>query len=220
MTAKIYGFEQSTYVRTVRMACVEKGVDYELVSPGPDGPASLKTPEHLARHPFGRMPTFEDDRISLFESTAICRYVDEAYDGPPLQPADVVERARMNAWASAIKDYVVQSAISDYVFHYIFLKTADGQPDRDAIEAGKPALRANLEIFERALEGRTFLAGDHATIADLLLVPPLHYVGNMPDGMPLFDGLENLGRWWGAMMQLESFEATLPPLIAEQRKAS
>jgi glutathione S-transferase len=49
----------------------------------------------VARHPFGKIPAFEHDSFRLYEAGAIARYIDEAFAGVPLQPADVRGRARM-----------------------------------------------------------------------------------------------------------------------------
>jgi len=88
----LYGAAYSVYVRAVRLALAEKGVACRLVEVdvfAPGGPP----PEHLARHPFGKIPAFEHDGFRLYEAGAISRYVDEAFEGPPLQPARPRERA-------------------------------------------------------------------------------------------------------------------------------
>ncbi len=81
----VFGAAYSVYVRIVRLALEEKGVPYRLEEV--DIFAEGGPPEdYLQRHPFGRIPAFEHDGFRLFESGAIGRYVDEAFDGPPLMP--------------------------------------------------------------------------------------------------------------------------------------
>ena len=82
----IYGPAISTYVRTVRLVCEEKGAHYELVEVD-IMQGGNKTPEHLARHPFGRVPAFEHDGFKLYETSAITRYLDAVLPGPSLTPA-------------------------------------------------------------------------------------------------------------------------------------
>jgi glutathione S-transferase len=97
----VFGAAYSVYVRIVRLALAEKGVAYRLVDIdifAPGGPPQ----EYVARHPFGRIPAFEHDGFRLYETGAIARYVDEAFDGPPLQPADVRRRAHRRAAITAI----------------------------------------------------------------------------------------------------------------------
>ena len=216
----IYGSPNSTYVRSTRLACEEKGVAHELRAVGSNTIADLKTPEHKALHPFGRIPVMQHGDFTLFETSAICRYVDEAFDGPPLQPADLQERALMSQWVSAIKDYMVKDMVFDFVVQYAVPRGPDGQPDLDRIEAAKPRIRDHCEILDRALVGRTYLAGDGPSVADFLLTPIMHYVGNTPGGMPLFEGLDNLGRWWGAVSARASFKATVPPSLEHATEAA
>jgi len=220
---KIYGAAASSFVRTARMACVEKGIGYELKSVGDMSLAAMKEPEHLVRHPFGRIPTMDHEGFALFETAAICRYIDEAFDGPALQPSDVKERAVMTQWVSALSDYVIPSCIGGLARHYAFPSGPDGKPDMAAIEANKPNVIAHIDIIEKALEGKTSLTGDQVTLADLFLLPVFFYVGNVPDGMSFFEGKENIGRWWQTMTARESFESTMPgppPAQGQQRKAS
>lgn len=78
----VFGAPYSVYVRAVRLALEEKGIAYELVPIdifASDGPP----PEHLMRHPFGKIPAFEHAGFRLYEAEAITRYIDEAFDGPP-----------------------------------------------------------------------------------------------------------------------------------------
>ena len=51
--------------------------------------------EQLSRQPFNKVPAFEHDGNMLYETAAIERYVDEAFDGPSLQPSGALARARM-----------------------------------------------------------------------------------------------------------------------------
>ena len=81
-TLIIHGIPLSTYVRTCRMACMEKGVPYEL------DPVMPQSPEQLAMQPWGSVPAMTHGDVRMYESLAICNYIDSAFDGPPLQPAD------------------------------------------------------------------------------------------------------------------------------------
>ena len=215
-TVIIHGSANSQFLRTARMACEEKGVAYELQPVGSNTLADLKSEAHKKLHPFGRIPVLAHGDFTLFETSAIARYVDEAFDGPALQPADVKDRAVMNQWISAINHYLVDAMIFNFVAQFAFPSGPDGTPDMAKIEAAKPRIREYNEILDRHLDGRTYLAGDAVTIADLLLAPIGHYVGSMPGGLPLFDGLENLGRWWYAMEKRDSFQATKPPMLEQQ----
>jgi glutathione S-transferase len=62
-------------------------------------------PEHLALHPFNRVPILRHGDFAVYETSAIASYIDEAFDGPRLTPQDVRQRARMNQWISAVNSY-------------------------------------------------------------------------------------------------------------------
>src|ERR1700733_13839649 len=80
----------------VRWALEEVGQPYEvrLLSF-----AAMKEPAHLARHPFGQIPTYEDGDLVLFESGAIVFHLAERYPG--LLPDAADARARAIAWMFA-----------------------------------------------------------------------------------------------------------------------
>jgi glutathione S-transferase len=80
----------------VRWALEEVGQPYEvrLVSFG-----EMKDPAHLALHPFGQIPTYEEGDLALFESGAIVFHVAESHPG--LLPDDASARARAISWMFA-----------------------------------------------------------------------------------------------------------------------
>ncbi len=206
----ILGDPRSIYVRTARMACVEKGVDHRVE------PMAPHSDEILAIHPFGRIPAMRHGAVDLFESGAICRYVDGAFDGPPLQPADVTERARMEQWISSFNDYMHPVMIPRFVMQYVFPKGADGQPDRAVIDEAVPDIAKQFAILDKIYGGRNFLVGDTVTLADLFLAPTLFYISVMPEGDSLLAGAPNLKRAHAAMAERQSFTATLPPTAERQ----
>ena len=84
----VFGTPLSTFVRTTRMVLMEKGVDCEHVDVGVlDG--ECQGPEHLARNPFGKVPVFEHDGLTLYETNAIVRYIDQVFEGGGLSPSAV-----------------------------------------------------------------------------------------------------------------------------------
>src|SRR5215467_1161208 len=88
----VHGIPGSPYVRAALLALEEKGADYHLAAMRL---GTLKDEPHLSRHPFGRIPAFEHDGWSLYETRAIMRYVDAILPEPQLQPAEPRSLARM-----------------------------------------------------------------------------------------------------------------------------
>lgn len=202
----LIGDPRSTYVRSARMAFHEKGVSCTL------DPQPPHSPLVDAIHPWGRIPVLRNAELTLFETSAILRYVDEAFPGPALMPADPAERARVEQWVSALNAYAYDALVRRFVLAYVFPKGADGQPDRADIEAVLPEVKRQLALLDAAYGERDVLVGEALSLADLLLAPMLYYVGVMPEGPALMDAAPRLARAQRAMAQRESFKATLPPM--------
>ncbi|NKB54849.1 MAG: hypothetical protein GKS00_00775 [Alphaproteobacteria bacterium] len=217
---ELYGSPNSTFVRTTRLACEEKGVPYDMMQVGENTFSDLKKPEHLKRHPFGKIPAMQHGDNTVFESIAICRYIDEAFDGPALQPADALERARMTQWTSAINDNLVPTMLRGYIAAIFAPPGLDIETDEDKLNAFRETIHQHCRILDEALAGRTYLAGDRISIADLLLTPILHYLGNTLDGLSFFEGRDNIGRWWHAVSKRPSFKNTVPPFLAKETEAA
>jgi glutathione S-transferase len=149
---EIIGAPQSIFVRSARMACEEKGVAYRLT------PARPHSPEVDCIHPFGKIPVMRYGDFHLFESKAIATFVDRAFPGPKLIPDDPKLCGKVEQWVSA-ENTTIFPAILLYFMGYFFPRTPDGQPDRAAIEAALPELRAHLNVLDKAVAEAGHLAG-------------------------------------------------------------
>ena len=201
----IFGFPQSTYVRTVRLACEEKAIDYDLV------PLGFSSDALGELHPFRRIPAFRHGDVTLIEASAICRYIDAAFDGPSLIPADVVGQAEMEQWISVINAYLDPPAIRVIVIERITRPLQNQTTDEAKCLAAKPLADHALSVLDRALTGQDFLAGNAISLADFFLLPILFYLRQMPEGEELLPGHKNLGAWYGRMETRPSFARTQPP---------
>ena len=94
------------YVQAVQLTLWAKRVHYELVEV--DVWSEGKDPEHLARHPFGRIPALEHGSVHLYETAPVCRYIDETFDGHTLQPPSPQLRAKMGQAISIMDNYAYQ----------------------------------------------------------------------------------------------------------------
>lgn len=205
---KIYGVPPSSYTRTARMACIEKGVAYDLVEMPPGGEADG------IRHPFGKIPVLRHGDFVLYETPAIARYVDAAFKGPALQPADVRERARMDQWISATCDYLYQNMVRDLVLQRIVAPLRGRQPDEARIAEALPKVALELGVIEAALAQTPFLAGGRLSLADLFLDPVLFWVAKTPEGASALKDRPATRRWQAAMAERASHRETLPPMPA------
>ena len=207
----IYGPAISTYVRTARLVCEEKGAAYELVDVDIMQGAN-KSPEHLARHPFGRVPAFEHDGFKLYETSAITRYLDAALPGPALTPAEPKGAARMQQAIAVVDSYAYGSMISAIVIQRVVMPMVGGVADETVIAAAIPTAETSLAAFEELLGGGHFLAGDGLSLADLHLAPVMAYFSATPEGQARLPSHPRLARLWGAVSSRPSMVKTQPPL--------
>ena len=208
---EIIGSLRSSYTRVVRMVCEEKGIDYRLTE------TQLGSPEVRAIHPFGKMPVLRHGDFTLCESKAIATYLDRAFPGPVLTPEDPMLAARMEQWVSLINTVMDPTLVRTYLFAYAFPKTADGAPDRAIIDAVLPKVREQLGMVDRAVAAESYLAGDRLTLADMFILPILHYLKLLPESGQMLAPRTPLGRYLDTHATRASYASTVPPLGPPRR---
>lgn len=201
----VYGAPQSTYVRSARMTCAEKGVAHV------NAPIAFGSPEHAALHPFRRIPVFRHGDFTLYETVAIQRYVDRVFDGPALQPADPVVCARMDQWLSIVNDYVYSRVNQVLLYERLIKRFRGQQADEGRIAEAMPRIEEVFGVIEARLSENAFLAGEALTLADLLLIPIVAYCAALPEAERLIAPRPGIVRWHGALSARPSFAATAPP---------
>lgn len=206
----IYGFPQSTYVRTARMACEEKGAPYELSMLGFSSDA---LPE---LHPFRKIPAARHGDVHLYETSAICRYVDAAFDGPAIVPADPAAAARMEQWISVVNAYVDPPVIRQIVSERVVRKMQGGQIDEDKCAAAVPLARHALSVVNDRLAASAYLAGAEISIADFFLLPIIFYFRSMPEGAAMLPDFAALTDWYDRVEARPGAQATVPPPPGER----
>ena len=149
----------------VRWALEEAGLPYAVrtVGLGPE----QRSPEHLARQPFGQAPAIEEDDLVLFESGAIALYI--AKKGEGLLPSDPIARERATAWVFAalnsVEIWIQQLASLDF-FHAKEAWTKQWRPQIEKL------VRDRLGLLEKVLDGKDYLEG-RFTVGDLMMVDVL-----------------------------------------------
>ena len=202
---EIIGSGRSTYTRVVRMVCEEKAVEYVLTE------KPLRAPEILAIHPFGKMPVLRHGDVELFESKAIATYLDRSFPAPFVFPSDPHLAALTEQWVSLVNTVIDRTLIRTYLFAYIAPKTADGSPDRAAIDAVMPAVREQIGVLDKAVAKTGYLVGEQFTFADINLLPILHRVRQAPEGAEALAAATHLTRYYDRHAARPSFERTNPP---------
>lgn len=207
MKPTIYGFAQSSYVWTVRAAAGVKGIDVDFVN---IAPGAHKEADHMARHPWGRVPALEHGDVRLHESEAIVQYFDEAFGGRQLMPTDPYQRALVTQWISSVNDYLYKPAVHNYIFAYIFPRTEDGKPDQARIAQALPELERWMDILEENLTDGGWLVGGQMTSADLFLAPLIFGISRFPEGSELVTSHTNVLAYQQRMLGEPGFMGAAP----------
>ncbi|PWC55436.1 glutathione S-transferase [Azospirillum sp. TSH7] len=143
--------------------------------------AAMKEPAHLALHPFGQIPTFEDDDVALFETGAIVFHIAERHAG--LLPGDARTRARVLMWMFAALN-TVEPPILDLVTTKVLESDKSWSKERLPLVEGRIRVRLQ-QLSDRLgdaewLEG-AFSAGDLLMVSVLLRLKASGLLGEHPN---------------------------------------
>lgn len=205
---QLFGAKQSTYLRVAWMTCEEKGAAYTI------HPGMPHTPEILAMHPFGRIPVMRHGVLTLFESKAIATYVDRLFPGPRLIPEPASEQALVEQWVSAINTSIAP-AWTTYFRAHVFPTGPGGKPDAAAVAAQLPVIAEHIEVLRRAVSETGYLVGEAFTLADIAVLPILHYLHQFPEGAELAARCTELEAYYERIASRPSAIATVPPPMSE-----
>jgi glutathione S-transferase len=214
----VHSVPGSPFGRAVLTTLEEKGAAYRFA---PLAPGSSKSPEHLARHPFGRVPVLEHDGFILYETQAILRYLDRVLPQPALTPVDPQHAARMDLVMNVNDWYLFQGVGNVIGFQRIVGPRLLGlTPDEAVIEAAMPRARTVFAELARLLGEQPFMAGDALTLADLHAAPQVSFLSMTPEWAPLTAPHPNLLAWIARLEARPSFQATTVQRLVERAKAA
>ena len=205
----LWGFDGSTYVRTVKMVMAEKGFTAFEQVPVNVLAGEPKQPAHLERHPFGKVPVLDWHGLRLLETSAIARFLNDKLPGPSLVPPTPEDRARMDQAIGIAESYGYGALVGGVAAYHLFPDFVGGRNEdmrRQGIENGRKVV-----AFAMRTRGNSpYIAGE-LSLADLFLAPILFYVSLTPDKDRVFD-VPGVAAWWSRMAALPSFRQTEPKL--------
>lgn len=211
----VHSHPGSPFGRAVMATLEEKGARYRLARLAP------KSPEHLALHPFGRIPIFEHDGFRLYETQAIQRYIDRVLPNPALTPDDPKRAARMDQVMNINDWYLFQGVGNVIIFHRVVGPRVLGTtPDEAAIQAAMPRAYVVFDELGRLLGQQPYFAGDAISLADLLVAPAMAFFAQTPEWSKLGAPHANLVAWLERMQARPSMKATTWERLAEVAEAA
>jgi len=194
----LHGTELSGHAHRVVLLLRILGLPYRFVVAPPE---VRRTPEFLKLNPLGQIPVLEDGPLVLADSNAIMIYLVRRYaPGSPWLPEEPVAAAQVQRWLSIAAGEVMWGcAIARAIKHF--------NAPWDPKQATRIAERL-LRFMEQHLDGRTYLAADHPTIADLACYS---YVAHVPEGGVSLEPYAAVRAWLARIEALPQF-APIPPL--------
>jgi glutathione S-transferase len=204
---QLHGWRYSVYTRIARLALLSKDVEHRTIEVDPFaglGEAYLKL------HPFGRVPVLTHGAFRLFETGAITRYVDRAFEGPSLQPGSGAALARMDQVISVVDSYAYRPMVRQVSSHGFFRPLFGEQSSRDEIDTGLEASRKVLSFLDGVAGEGLVLGGRDISLADCHLAPMMDYFVRAEEGKAALSSHPALQGWWDRISVLDVLKATDP----------
>jgi glutathione S-transferase len=214
----VHSIPGSPFGRAVLIALEEKGASYRLE---PVVPGSMRTPQHLARHPFARVPILDHGDFRLFETQAILRYLDRVLAAAPLTPEHPRAAARMDQLMNINDWYLFQGVGSVIAFQRIVAPRLMGvAADETAIAAAMPKAHIVFDALAHQLADQVYFVGEAVSLADILLAPQLDFLAATPEWKTLTAKNANIASWLDRMNARASMQATTWERVAAMARAS
>ena len=158
---KLYTFPPSTNSRKVRIALLEKGLEFERINIDLTK-REQKNSDYLKIHPFGQIPALDDEGFIVYDSTIINEYLEDEYPYPSLMPRDSEGRAR----ARMLEDF--RDGHFNPFFVHIIQETRKPEGERDAarIDSAKTEIAKAFDRIEQELKNKDYLVGSFS-LADV-----------------------------------------------------
>ncbi len=197
--------------RLVRMFLIEKGLEIPFEEVDIMGGENRQA-DYVARYPMGELPCLElDDGTVIGQTIAICEYLEETQDGPPLIGATPEARALTRMWIRNIEGKINNPLTDGFRWAEGLAMFKDRRfTAPDAADAMKERARQGLRWLDGQLEGRETLTGAGFGLADILLYCFLDFGSAV--GQPFDPSLGNVKTWFDHVAGRESAEASLHPV--------
>ena len=189
---QVLGRATSGNVQKVLLLLEEMGADYDREDYGRQF-GNTDSADYLSKNPTGKVPTLVDGDVVIWESNSILRYI-AAKAGSPLYPTDLAARSQVDRWM----DWLLATLNGPYVAGFKATKGGEAVPDAAAKE-----IAGALTLLDGALAGRSFVASDSITIADIALAPIVHRCLGFAIELPALDAVR---AWHGRLGERPAFQ--------------
>jgi len=196
---RLWGHHKSINVQKILWALDELELDYERVEVGGSF-GRVRDADYLALNPNGLIPTLEDGGFALWESNAILRYLAGRYGRDPFFPTNPLLRARADGWVewysstfwANVRPIVVQ-----------LLRTAEHERDQRVLDSFLQNATAAVQILDRELTKKPYVAGEHFSFGDLPLAAAAQRWFNLPISRPVTPRVQ---AWYARIAERPGFK--------------
>jgi len=202
---KLYDSKVAPNPRRTRIFLAEKGITI------PTEQVDImkfehKTPEYAAINPLQRMPALVlDDGTVITESIAICRYFEMLNLNPPLFGVGAKESAIVEMWNRRAEINFFSNVAAVFRHSHPAMKELEVPQVPAWAEANRPRVTWFLELLDRELAKREFVAGDRYTVADITMQVAIDFM--KPGRLTMPEGTANVKRWHAAVSARPSASA-------------
>lgn len=244
--AELYVMHHATCARKALFALLEKGAPLKTVEVDR---TYLISPEYRLMNPDGVVPTLKlDSGQVLVESSIIMRYIDDAYEGPWLQPTDPLRRAQMNLWMKWVdekyfpalgaptaatflrkmfgEEHKLQAMLGSLTDHVTWVMREESIRmglESPFAQAGLAKLREMLLKLDATLSNQDWLAGGELTLADCAMAPIMLRLQEVNLSAAWEGRLPALERWWRRLSERPTMQQLVdladPSLLTELIKS-
>lgn len=206
----VHGVPPSPFVRKVRVALLEKGIEHEVVPVPPFN----QPPEFMAMSPLGKIPVYQDGDFTVPDSSVIIAYLERVHPKPALHPEDAQEYARalfLEEYADTKLAQTLGTVFFQRVVQGIFFKKdADEALVARTIEQDFPPV---LDYLEHTLGEREYAAGAALSVADIALATQFQNLRHAREDV-------DAERWPGVAAFVERMlsRPSFKTCVAEERK--
>lgn len=216
---RLYSGDLSLYSRKVEILLHEKGLAFERVAV-PFTQSAGYQPKHpavAAANPKGQVPVLVDGDLTLFDSTVIAEYLEEAYPDPPLYPKGAAARARCR-----LLELEADEILLPPIRLLMHRSEPPGDPERrgrQEAEAakGEEALRRHQAALARRLGDNAWFCGDYS-LADIALFTTLTWARRLK-GPPL-EAEPVLAVWYRRLLERPAVARVATEIAAADRVLS
>jgi glutathione S-transferase len=194
---KLYDSKVAPNPRRTRIFLAEKGitlpteqVDMMLMQ--------HRTPEYTAINPLQRMPSLVlDDGTVITESIAICRYLEMLHPEPPMFGVGPKDSAIVEMWNRRAEINFFSNVAAVFRHTHPAMKVLEVPQVPAWADANRPRVTWFLELLDRELAKREFVAGDRYTVADITMQVAVDFM--KPGRLAMPEGASNVKRWHAAV---------------------